>query len=36
MLVIDDAQMLVHNGQGHQFKHGTNAFFKDKTIADAK
>jgi hypothetical protein len=36
MKVIDDAQMLVHNGQGHQFKHGTNNFFKDKTIADVK
>lgn len=36
MLVIDDAQMLVHNGQGHQFQHGANSFFKDKTIADAK
>ena len=36
MMVIDDAQMLVHNGQGHQFKHGSNEFFKGKTIADVK
>ena len=36
MQVIDEAQMLVHNGQGHQFKHGINEFFKDKTIADVK
>lgn len=28
--------MLVHNGQGHQFKHGASNFFKDKTIADVK
>ena len=36
MKVIDEAQMLVHNGQGHQFKHGTNTFFENKTIADVK
>jgi len=27
---------LVHNGQGHQFKHGRNEFFEGKTIADVK
>lgn len=36
MQVIDEAQMLVHNGQGHQFKHGSNEFFKNKTISDVK
>lgn len=36
MQIIDDTQILVHNGQGHQFKHGKNEFFKDKTIADVK
>lgn len=36
MLVIDEAQMLIHNGQGHQFKHATNSFFKDKTMAQVK
>lgn len=34
--VIDDSQILVHNGQGHQFKHGKNQFFMNKTIADVK
>ena len=29
MQIIDEAQILVHNGQGHQFKHGFNEFFKD-------
>jgi hypothetical protein len=36
MKVIDDSNILVHNGQGHQFKHGSNEFFQDKTIADVK
>jgi hypothetical protein len=36
MLAIDDSQILVHNGQGHQFKHGRNELFEAKTLADAK
>lgn len=36
ILVIDDAAMLVHNGQGHQFKQEGNRFFEHKTLADAK
>jgi len=36
MQVIDDSQILVHNGQGHQFKHGANELFEAKTLADAK
>jgi len=36
MLVIEDSQILVHNGQGHQFKHGRNELFETKTLADAK
>ena len=36
MDVIDDSQMLIHNGQGHQFKHGRNNLFEHKTLADAK
>ena len=27
MSVIDDSQILIHNGQGHQFKHGRNELF---------
>lgn len=34
--IIDDTQILVHNGQGHQFKHGRNMLFEQKTMADAK
>lgn len=36
MDVLDASQMLIHNGQGHQFKHGANGFFEHKTLADAK
>jgi cathepsin B len=36
MKIIDDSQILVHNGQGHQFKHGRNELFEMKTLADAK
>ena len=36
MMVIDDSQILVHNGQGHQFKHGRNELFEMKTLADAR
>ena len=28
--------MMVHNGMGHQFKHGENDMFRGKTMADAK
>lgn len=35
-MVIDDAQIMIHNGQGHQFKHGKNTFFEGKALADAK
>jgi len=36
MTVLDESQMLIHNGAGHQFKQGENAFFEHKTLADAK
>ena len=36
MKVIDDSLIFVHNGQGHQFKHGRNQIFENKTIADLK
>lgn len=36
MEIINDSQILVHNGQGHQFKHGRNELFEAKTLADAK
>ena len=36
MFVLDETQILIHNGQGHQFKHGENDFFENKTMADAK
>jgi len=36
MDILDASQMLIHNGQGHQFKHGANSFFEHKTLADAK
>ena len=34
--VIDDGAILVHNGMGHQFKHGRNALFADKTNGQVK
>jgi len=34
--VLDDANILVHNGQGFNFKHARNSFFEGKTLADAK
>ena len=27
LLVLDESQILIHNGQGHQFKHGENDLF---------
>lgn len=36
MKVIDESQILIHNGQGHQFTHGPNSMFEQKTLADAK
>jgi hypothetical protein len=36
MQVLDESQILIHNGQGHQFKHGENDLFQQKTLADAK
>ena len=36
MNVLDESNFLIHNGQGHQFKHGENSFFEGKTLADAK
>lgn len=36
MQVIDQSQILIHNGMGHQFKHGENDLFQHKTLADAK
>jgi len=35
-VIIDDAQIMIHNGQGHQFKHGKNSIFENKTISDVK
>jgi hypothetical protein len=35
-LVIDDTQILVHNGMGHQFKHGRNEVFEGKTNTDVR
>ena len=34
--IIDQSQILIHNGQGHQFKHGENKMFEGMTLADAK
>jgi len=34
--IIDDTQILVHNGQGHQFKHGPNELFQHLSMADAR
>ena len=36
IMAVDEAAMLVHNGQGYQFKQGANDFFQTKTLADAK
>ena len=36
MQIIDQSQILIHNGQGHQFKHGENKMFEGMTLADAK
>ena len=36
MNVLDESNFLIHNGQGHQFKHGENSFFEGKTLSDAK
>ena len=35
-LVLDDSEILVHNGQGHKFKHGRNKFFEGKIVRDFK
>ena len=34
--ILDDSEILVHNGQGHRFKHGRNKFFEGKKIGDAR
>lgn len=34
--IIDASEMFVHNGQGHQFKHGENKIFHKKTLREAK
>jgi len=34
--VIDQQDIFIHNGQGHQFKHGENKIFEGKTMKDAK
>ena len=34
--VLDEGNIMVHNGQGHQFKHGANSFFEGKTMLDAR
>jgi hypothetical protein len=36
MPVIDETSILVHNGQSHRFLQGSNDFFGNWTIADAK
>jgi len=36
MPVLDDSQIMVHNGQGHQFKQSRNSFFDGKTLNEAK
>lgn len=36
MQIIDESQILVHNGRGHQFTHGPNKMFEQKTLSDAK
>lgn len=34
--IIDESEMFIHNGQGHQFKHGENKIFHKKTLKEAK
>lgn len=34
--IIDQQEIFIHNGQGHQFKHGENKIFEKKTLKDAK
>ena len=34
--VIDDTQIMVHNGMGHQFRHGHNRLFEGQTNTDVK
>lgn len=36
MQILDESQILIHNGQGHQFKHGENKLFEGKTISEVK
>ena len=36
MPIINESQILVHNGQSHRFKEASNDFFQNWTIADAK
>mmetsp|Transcript_23500 Transcript_23500/g.23162 ORF Transcript_23500/g.23162 Transcript_23500/m.23162 type:complete len:104 (+) Transcript_23500:195-506(+) len=36
MQVIDESSILVHNGQSYQYRQGSNDFFKDWTLLDAK
>jgi hypothetical protein len=36
MPVIDDAQILIHNGQQNRFIQGQNEFFADWTMSEAK
>jgi len=36
MPVIDEASILVHNGQSHRFQQSANEFFGNWTISDAK
>jgi len=35
-MVLDDAQIMVHNGGDHQFKHGQNELFSGKTNSQVK
>ena len=36
LAIIDDSTILVHNGQGHQFQHGRNELFANKTFGDVR
>jgi hypothetical protein len=36
MPIVNESQILVHNGQSNRFKEASNEFFKNWTIADAK
>lgn len=36
LTIIDDSTILVHNGQGHQFTHGRNELFENKTFGDVR